>query len=144
MLRHRHCYRHRHLKTLHRLDLERNSPNSDQVNAGLESFLRLTEVSTERINEPRPDFRFTVELELLQKLNRVPFSKSNHEFWHENRKKFPLLYDFACVIIAAPPTEVSVERNFSKLKFVLNRLRCRITDKEFGKKFIFEPQFRII
>lgn len=35
--------------------------------------------------------------------------------------------------MAILPTEVSCERNFSKLKFVMNRLRCSLVDSELEK-----------
>lgn len=103
---------------------------------GLESILRLAEMNNENNNLPQPDHRLTIEIELFQKLKRVPFETKIHEFWHESRKKYPILYDLACIVMAVPPTEVSVERNFSKLNFILNRFRCRLSDKEL-KKFLF-------
>lgn len=101
--------------------------------AGLESVLRSAEYDSENNNVLPPDHRFTLEIELFQKLQRVPMKKPIHEFWHESRKKIPILYDLASVIMAVPPTEVSVERNFSKLNFILNRFRSRLTDRELEK-----------
>lgn len=40
------------------------------------------------------------------------------EFWEKNKLLFPALYDVACVINAIPPSQATVERAFSTLKFV--------------------------
>lgn len=101
--------------------------------AGLENMLRSAEYYNENNNLPAPDHRFTLEIEMFQKVPRVPLKTAIHDFWHESRRKFPVLYDLASVMMAVPPTEVSVERNFSKLNFILNRFRSRLTDRELEK-----------
>lgn len=49
------------------------------------------------------------------------------QFW-DDRRAHPL-YDLACVVLAVPATQVSVERNFSTLKFIYSNLRCRLTEQ---------------
>lgn len=49
-------------------------------------------------------------------------------FWEEKRKKQPELYKLAMVILSVPATQVSVERLFSGLKFVLSSLRANINE----------------
>lgn len=40
------------------------------------------------------------------------------KYWEENQKQHPELYKLAMVIYSVPPTEVQIERDFSKLNFV--------------------------
>lgn len=48
--------------------------------------------------------------------------------WEAEKFIFPILYELAKTIMAVAPTEVSVERNFSTLDFILNKRRNRLTD----------------
>ena len=45
------------------------------------------------------------------------------EYWWDQRKISPELYELSCVALAVPATQVSVERLFSSLRFILNPLR---------------------
>lgn len=49
-----------------------------------------------------------------------------HDFWECNKKLFPCLYEVACVIHAIPPSQATVERAFSALKFIFGELRTKI------------------
>lgn len=49
------------------------------------------------------------------------------EFWND-RRAHPL-YELACVALAVPATQASVERNFSTLKFIYTHLRCRLSEQ---------------
>lgn len=40
------------------------------------------------------------------------------DYWENNKLFFPALYDVACVVNAIPPSQATVERAFSALKFV--------------------------
>lgn len=40
------------------------------------------------------------------------------DFWEDEKLHFPSLYDVACVVNAIPPSQATVERAFSTLKFV--------------------------
>lgn len=97
-----------------------------------ERHLRSMETTTQR-NIPRTDLRLLTEIESFQQLSRQPRSKCIHEFWCENQRRFPLLYQLADTVMAIPPTEVGCERNFSKLSFLMNRLRCSLSDEEIEK-----------
>lgn len=44
------------------------------------------------------------------------------DFWIENKSLHPELYELAMVVLAVPPTQVSVERSFFELKFILSDL----------------------
>lgn len=57
--------------------------------------------------------------------------KSNHamDFWESNKNDKKELYKMATIIFAVASTEVSVERNFSALSFILNKYRCSLSDE---------------
>lgn len=65
------------------------------------------------------------------------FVGSNHvltdgtilDFWNSNKLQYPDLYELAMVILSISPTQVIVERSFSVLSYVFNRLRNRLSDK---------------
>lgn len=49
------------------------------------------------------------------------------EFWQLQKIKFPQIFKVAGVLYAIPPTQCSVERMFSTLKFIANNLRLTLT-----------------
>lgn len=51
------------------------------------------------------------------------------EFWENEKEKNESLHTLAMVVFAIPPTEVQIERDFSKLSFVFNKLRCKLTEE---------------
>jgi len=58
----------------------------------------------------------------------LPLNASILEFWDSDTIKlqYPQLHTLAKVIMSVPATQVSVERTFSQLKYVLNDLRMRL------------------
>ena len=50
------------------------------------------------------------------------------EFWNKEKNNSPELYSLAQIALAVPPTQVSVERLFSSLKYVLSPLRYNLSD----------------
>lgn len=56
-------------------------------------------------------------------------NKTSVEFWCKYKLTEPDLFQVACVINAAAPTQVSVERLFSALSFVLSPQRTRLKDE---------------
>lgn len=48
------------------------------------------------------------------------------DFWEEKKILFPALYEVACVVNAIPPSQATVERAFSILKFMFSELRTSI------------------
>lgn len=50
-------------------------------------------------------------------------------FWEEVKEKHLQLYELAMVVFCVPPTEVQIERDFSKLKFVFSDRRCGLTEE---------------
>lgn len=58
-----------------------------------------------------------------------PTGKNVLDYWEETKKEQPELYKLAAVIFAIPPTEVPIERDFSRLNFVFTDRRCRLTEE---------------
>lgn len=58
---------------------------------------------------------------------RIAATSSVLDFWKS--RKSDALYALACVVLAVPVTQVTVERNFATLKYILSDLRCRLTKK---------------
>lgn len=50
------------------------------------------------------------------------------QYWESKRQVSPVLYKLACIFNAVPGTQVSVERLFSNLKFLLSYLRFNIDE----------------
>lgn len=51
------------------------------------------------------------------------------DFWNSNKLEYSDLYALAMVILSISPTQVIVERSFSVLSYVFNRLRNRLSDQ---------------
>lgn len=59
--------------------------------------------------------------------SRMKSSESIHTFWEANKTKFSLeLYEIANVIFAIPPTQATVERSFSALKYLFSDYRYNL------------------
>lgn len=105
----------------------------------LERLLRVKEMEQNQIDERGREETQTIHSKLLveiakfQKMKRIDSNSNIHTYWLESRMQLPLLYELATVIMSISPTEVSCERNFSKLKFIMNRLRCSLSDEEIEK-----------
>lgn len=48
------------------------------------------------------------------------------EFWEKIKEDNEVLYQLSTFIFSVPPTEVTIERNFSSLNFVFSDRRCKI------------------
>lgn len=70
--------------------------------------------------------KFDVE---MNKKKREPKSNNAMDFWVANGHLPPELLEMAKVLFAAACTEVSVERNFSALAFIYNKLRCNLSEE---------------
>lgn len=71
--------------------------------------------------------QLSLELEAYDKLPRLTAADQIMDFWKDTQKlEFPVLKEIALAIISAPVTEVSVERLFSHLTFILNRYRSTL------------------
>ncbi|CAK1590295.1 unnamed protein product [Parnassius mnemosyne] len=64
--------------------------------------------------------------EFLNRQVRLPPSKNILLFWERKKNILPDLYILSKIVLAAPSTQVSVERLFSSLNFVFNKLRTKL------------------
>lgn len=71
---------------------------------------------------------FTKLLNVYEKTEPVNMSVSVLDFWEQQRDVFPELYKIAKVVHAVPATQSSVERTFSTLSFVFNKLRSQLSE----------------
>lgn len=101
-----------------------------EANDSLDEYFRM---ATE--NDGNEEMKRRVDLmEALDHFHRsVPHLKieksfSIFDFWEDNKNTFPALYNLACVINAIPPSQATVERAFSTLKFVFGELRTRLDE----------------
>lgn len=95
----------------HNSGISRSSSSSVQLQGHLS--LRRIEVLLENYN---------------QEQKRISRKTNILEFWKENSITQPELYKLAMTVLAVPATQVSVERLFSGLKFVLSPLRMNIDE----------------
>lgn len=58
---------------------------------------------------------------------KVDKTQSIFDFWERNKLQFPVLYDVACVVNSIPPSQATVERSFSTLKFVFGEQRGNLS-----------------
>lgn len=58
--------------------------------------------------------------------SRLSSKESILQFWENSEKDHPELYALATVVYSIPPTEVQIERDFSKLNYVFNDRRCSL------------------
>lgn len=60
---------------------------------------------------------------------RLKSKDSVHAFWDTNKENLgPVLYKVACAVFAVPPTQASVERTFSALKYLFSDSRYRLSE----------------
>ena len=103
--------------------------NGDNAIDDFDFFLR-----GEYQNEPREeDEKLEVEDSLKSELKvylnekKMGLKEKVLSFWEKNKTKYKRLYKIAAVYHQIPVTEVSVERLFSHVKFLLNPLRSTLS-----------------
>lgn len=70
----------------------------------------------------------TAILENFSAHPRLPSNQNIIQFWKNKALSEPQLYRLANTVLATPATQVSVERLFSSLKFILNDLRYNLSN----------------
>ncbi|EFN68823.1 Zinc finger BED domain-containing protein 4 [Camponotus floridanus] len=117
------------------------SSGSESTSDDFESFLKLKEIhhnsgisrssssSSVQLHEHLSLRRIEILLDGYNQEQRRISRKTNIlEFWKEKSMIQPELYKLAMVVLAVPATQVSVERLFSGLKFILSPLRTNIDE----------------
>lgn len=60
--------------------------------------------------------------------DKKPLETNVLEYWHNKRFGCPILYKLASIVLAVPASQVSVERCFSTLRFILSDYRTRMNE----------------
>ncbi|XP_065094750.1 uncharacterized protein LOC135715364 [Ochlerotatus camptorhynchus] len=92
----------------------------------LESFFRSHEVS----HDSNISTCLFDELEDLSRLPRLKLERGQSilDFWYSQKQGKPDMYSLAAVVLSTPATQVSTERAFSTLAFILTKLRTRLSE----------------
>lgn len=80
-------------------------------------------------NQSRPLIDINAEIIEYYNSPRLKHTVDIIEFWCTLKSKFPALFEVTIVALGLPITQVSVERGFSSLKFILNDLRGRMNSE---------------
>lgn len=115
------------------LDSEQDENNDDIDDDDVyEKELRKSFMTAHRDIQVKPVSQFKEELlkyEQTYLKKRLNSKSSVLQFWKKMLCEYPLLYKVAMVVLAAPAPQVSVERLFSQIKFILNDLRSVLSSK---------------
>jgi hypothetical protein len=112
-----------------------NSEERDLDIDPLEELLRTAEASSaHQFEETEPStVRDALEKEITDYMKQ-PRGKLQLEsdsqllkFWISMKASYPLLSELALVVMCVPPTQVTIERAFSSLKFILSDQRASLT-----------------
>lgn len=89
--------------------------------------LQIQEVGTDHQNEIIADIdKYQAFVTGL----RMKTNESIHLFWDSNQNEIGKeLYEIACIILSVPPTQASVERSFSGLKFLFSDYRHGLSEQ---------------
>lgn len=94
---------------------------------GLESIGHCSSSSTTRSHGKRSIIDAISRYEKSVLGLRMKSSESIHSFWETKREEFGSeLYEIACIVFAIPPTQASVERDFSALKYMFTDKRYNL------------------
>lgn len=112
--------------------MHETSNESSDLNFSFDEFAALKEYvnSNENMGSTREQRHMTIEdtLDAFQP-ERLPPEKSVLQFWEDIKGSNPLLYNVASAIYSIPPTQVQIERDFSKLKHVVGDRRYRLSQE---------------
>lgn len=110
---------------------ESEQPNLNESNSSDEMTQYLDALSGETDQNNLSSAPRNVNIErLLKEFNnqKESIKLSVLDFWEKNKCIHPILYKLATVIFSVPPTQTSVERNFSAFANVLTSRRTRLGD----------------
>lgn len=66
------------------------------------------------------------------------------QFWEDKKSAYPILYDIAMIVLAAPTTQVSVERLFSGLSYILNARRTKLKDETLDQILTLRENYNLL
>lgn len=110
---------------------QQNDSNESDLSLEMEQFLDAIsgEHAAPSITHPTMNNAINID-KILREFDhqREPHNISVLEFWEKNKSIHPILYKLSSTVYTIPPTQTSVERNFSAFALVLTSLRTRLGD----------------
>ena len=102
----------------------------DDIEAMLVSMEKSQNVasSTSNLSRENPGGIIRPLLLELGREERLKKDRNILEYWKQQALKKPQLFELSKVALAVPATQVSVEKLFSGLKFLIGHLRCSLKD----------------
>lgn len=88
--------------------------------------------ASERINPNTNNDALFLEIDLFARLANVPVDITDFSlihYWDSRAEQFPLLHKVVQYLITIPPTQVTVERAFSTLKYICSDQRCGLSEE---------------
>lgn len=108
--------------------------NNDEPTTALERFFRSNTIQPNSILQNRIEtVNIREMIESFDNVGRVDSSQNVVEYWNRLKTKKPELHKISQIIFSVASAETTAERNFSTLKFILNRLRTNLSDGELEK-----------
>lgn len=84
-------------------------------------------LTTENLNRDKSYIAVALSKYENLTVHRMKSSESVWSFWEKSKEEFgPEIYELASIIHSIPPTQASVERNFSALKFMFTDCRYNL------------------
>ncbi len=113
-------------------EIERPVQESDDESDEVESYIKRRETSRRTTAQNRRGCNTNAEIEKLLdgflKEPRLQKKCNVLKYWVKKSLDEPILFRLAKVVLAVPATQVSVERLFSSLKFVLSPQRSQLAE----------------
>ena len=91
----------------------------------LECLLKSKEIVRRR---SRQDDGIDKIIEAFSKENRIDKETNLLQYWLERKNVNPVLFHLSQIVLSVPATQVSVERLFSSLKFILSPQRSQMSE----------------
>lgn len=88
----------------------------------MEMLLRRKEIESQGFHAIE-DEQIVKEIKKFGFVQRSSLSENTIEYWANNKTPFKEIYELATIVNAVPVTQVTVERAFSSLAFILSPLR---------------------
>ncbi|KAL5239421.1 hypothetical protein ACI65C_006831 [Semiaphis heraclei] len=116
---------------VHNSSLDTNNENHSRTEEDddLELFLSSQSSYSSLNSETSSPNDISIALHNFNRVDRLHYKTNILSYWEEQKYDKPDLYKLACVVHAVPATQVSVERSFSGLKFILSDLRSSLSSE---------------
>ena len=124
----KHCLHQTHDRLLsisHRPStIESTNPNEVDIleDDDFEKLIQNAEATHSNVSHNNNNICQTLDNKIEEYLKEPRLKNSSNilHYWSKMKNKMPKLFELSKIILAIPPTQVSVERLFSALKFILS------------------------